>query len=369
MKCTCSKNDLKDALQAVVRAVAVKPTTPVLAGIYLRAAGNELELQATNFSIGVVAKVPANIEAEGATVVTGKYFSDIINRLSGEIVTLTNENDTSALTLKSDAASFEILSMDAEDFPRISPESATHSFRINRNTLKSLISRTVFACAKDDSRPVFAGCLIDISGTSVTFVATNASRIAIARDTILDELDRLQFILHAATLKNLIAMLASASDNTISVAFSGNSVAFTFDNIFLTSRLIDGTFPPYDKIIPAACSTTATLSPADLRVALDRMLIIAQETEYKSVLFRFTQDGLELSANSYAIGKSIEHIDSNVSGADLDLSFNISFLTDALKVFDSDALAFGMNQPLSPVKISAAGDDSFTYIITPLRHQ
>ena len=369
MKCTCSRSDLNNALNAVARAVAVKSSTPILAGIYMRAAGNELELQATNFSISVIAKIPANVEVEGATVVAGKVLQPVVQKFSGEIVTLTNEGDTSALTLKSDAASFELLSMDAGDFPRINREPAIHSFRINRTALITLISRTIFACAKDDSRPVFAGCCIDITGTSITFVATNASRIAIAKDTIFDNIERLQFVVHAATLKNLLAMLSASSDSIVTFDFSGSDVAFSFDSTFFSSRLIDGTFPPYDKIIPASCSTTAELDIAELRLAIERMQIIARESEYQTLRFIFTQDGLELSSNSFSVGKSIEHVDSKVSGADLDIAFNVNFLTDALRVFDGNSIVFGMNQPLSPVKILAADDSAFTYVITPLRTQ
>ena len=369
MKCTCSKKDLNDALNAVVKAVAVKPSTPVLAGIYLRAADDTLELQATNFSISIIAKIPANVEVEGAIVVAGGYFTNIVGKLGGEIVTLTNEDDAATVTLRSEAASFDLLSMDAEDFPRINKEDATHSFRIPKDALKNLIARTVFACSKDESRPVFTGCLIDIAGTAITFAATNTSRIAIARDQLFDELESLQFIVHAATLRNVLGMLYKSSDNVVSVDFYGTGVAFTFDNIFMSSRIIDGTFPPYDKVIPASCATTAEVDVAELRVAIERMQIIAQETEYKTVLFKFTQDGLEISANSYNVGKSIEHVDANVNGDDLEISFNFSYLLDALKVFDTKTIGFGMNQPLMPAKIQGTDDESFIYIITPLRTQ
>lgn len=369
MKCTCSRKDLNDALSAVVKAVAVKPSTPVLAGIYLRAAGDTLELQATNFSISIIAKIPANVEVEGAVVVAGGYFTSIVGKLGGEIVTLTNEDDAATVTLKSDAASFDLLSMDAGDFPRINKEDATHSFRIQKDALRTLIARTVFACSRDESRPVFTGCFVDISDTTITFAATNASRIAIAREQIFDELDSLQFIVHAATLRNLLGMLYKSSDNVVTVDFYGTGVAFTFDNIFMSSRIIDGTFPPYDKVIPASCATTAEVDVDELRVAIERMQIIAQETEYKTILFKFTQEGLEISANSYNIGKSIEHVDANVEGDDLEISFNFSYLTDALKVFSTEKVEFGMNQPLTPVRIRGLGDGNFTYIITPLRTQ
>lgn len=370
MKCTCSKKDLNDALSAVVKAVAVKPSTPILSGIYLRAEGHELELQATNFSISVIAKIPVNIEAEGAIVVNGKHFAEIANKLGGEIVTLTNEDNAAAITLKSEAASFEIFSMDAEDFPRIHKEDATQSFRVQKEVLRDLIRRTVFACSgKDDSRPVFTGCCFLISGSDITVVATNSQRIAIAKEKIFDELNDLQFIVHAATLKNLLGMIFNSTDNIITVDFSGRDVAFSFDNIFMSSRLIDGTFPPYERIIPPSCETTAKVDVAELRVAIERMQIIARETEYQTVCLKFTQEGLEISSTAHDVGKSIEHVDAEVRGGDLEIAFNVNYILDALKIFDDEAITFGMNQPLMPVVIRGADDEEFTYVVTPQRTQ
>ena len=369
MKCTCARADLNDALTAVSKAVAIKPSTPVLAGIYLRAAGNEIELQATNFSVSITAQIPANVESEGAVVVSGKIITAVVSKLDSEIVTLANDDNPAALTLKSDAAAFELLSMDAEDFPQVHREDAAQSFRIRRRALVSLISRTVFACSRDDSRPVFTGCLFDISTAGVTCVATNASRIAVARERIIDEADGLRFILHAATLRNLLSMLSFSTDELVTVDFSGNTVAFSFGTIYMSARVIDGAFPPYDKVIPLTASTTATLDVAELRRALERLAIIAADTDYNSAAFEFSPDGLAVTADSINVGKSIEHIDAAVEGADIAPVFNISFLTDALKVFEGKRISFYMNQPSAPVKISAPDDASFDYILTPLRTQ
>lgn len=373
MKCVCSKDDLNDALSAVSSAVAVKPSTPILSGIYMRTVEDAIEFQATNFEISVVARVRANVEQDGATITNGRILASIVQKFSGDIVTITNENDPSTVALRSEAAAFDLNVMDADDFPLIHRESPTHTFRINKESLIRLITHSVFACAKaDDGRPIFTGCFFDISGSSVNVVATNASRIAIVSGNILDELDSLQFIVPAFTLRSLLAMLYRASDSTVSVAFSANEVTFSFDDISFTSRLIDGAFPPYDKVIPETSSTSATINLRALRSAVDRMLIIAREADYQTLRFAFSQEGLELSSTSHSLGTSVEHLDSDVTGDDIALSFNFNFLADALKVFNSDPasdITFAMTQPLAPVKISADADSAFTYILTPLRTQ
>lgn len=369
MKCTCSRSDLNDALNAVSRAVAVKPATPILGGIYLRAENNTLELQSTNYQLGVIARIPANVENEGATVVIGKYFPSIVQKFSGEIVTISDENDSSNATLKSEAASFDLLTMDADDFPRVKKKEILQSFRVQSGALKNLISHAAFACGNDQSRPAFTGCLAEISGTNINFVGTNAHRIAIAKDKIFDETPDFKLIIPATTLRNLLGMLAGVKDSVVTVDYSGSDVAFTFENVFVSSRLIDAAFPSYEKVIPASCETTAVVEVAELRAALERMQIIASETEYKTVMLNFTQDGLEIISNSYEIGKSTEHVDAEVTGSDIELAFNVNYLQDALKIIGSSKLKIGMNQTLSPVDIRGLDDDSFIYIITPLRTQ
>ena len=185
MKFTCAKNELKDALQVANRAVAVKPQTPILAGVYLRAEGSTLEMQANNFSLGIITKVAVNTEDAGEVVVVGKYFQEIVSKLPGETVTISHEHGESVVNIKSGSAAFNLLAMSAEDFPKVKSQEVVTSFKIRSAALKNLIRRTVFASASEDaSRPIFTGCLFEINGNSITVAATNTHRIAIQKDTI-----------------------------------------------------------------------------------------------------------------------------------------------------------------------------------------
>ncbi len=368
MKCTCSRADLNAALQAVSKAVAVKSATPILAGIYMLATGNNLELQATNFQLSVIAKIPANVESEGAIVVPGQTIPEIVRKLGGEIVTISNDNDTTAAVIKSDAAAFTIPTMEAEDFPKINPDNPLTSFRIQLPALKNLINHTVFACSKDESRPAFTGCNVEISGTDIKFAATNTHRIAIAKEKIFDEISEpLNFIIPASTLYNIRSMLAISNDSIITIDYSGNDVAFRFDNFFVSSRLIDGTFPPYERAIPPSCATVAELNVADFTAAVDRISIISKSTEYNSILFKFTHDGLEISSSALDVGNGVEHVDVELEGPDLEIAFNFNYIMDVLKIAASKNIKVGMNQTLTPIDVREIGNDDFIYIVTPVR--
>ncbi len=370
MKCTCSKNDLRNALQAVSKAVAEKPQTPILAGIYLHAEGSMLEIQATDFSLGIIAKIPANTEIDGEIVVLGRKLTEISGKLSGEIVTITDEEEESMATLKSDAAKYSLLTLSAEDFPKVKPQQEfTNSFKIRVAALKNLIRCSTFACARDkQAPPMFFGCSIQISGSNITFVGTNTHRIAIAKDEILDNADDFQFIIPAKTLNDVSGMLdIKGNDKLVTVECSTKHAAFTFDNIFVTSRLIDGQFPPFDKVIPESSDTFATLEVAELRESITRVELIARDSEYSTVKLNFTQEGLELSASANQVGKFLEHVDADVEGPDIEISLKVAYISDLMKIIGEEKLKIAMTKPLAAVEMREIGNDNFIYIVTPVR--
>ena len=168
MKITGNKNELTNALQIVARAVASKPQTPILSGIYLRAEGTTLELQATNYEIGLVAHIEAEIEEAGELTVGGRYFQEVVRKLPGENVKLACAADEKIVHIESAMAKFTLLSMNAAEFPTIQPLKGNLDFAIKDNILRDLIKKTVFACSNDEARPVFTGCSLEVTENKVT---------------------------------------------------------------------------------------------------------------------------------------------------------------------------------------------------------
>ncbi len=370
MKCTCSKDDLKSALQAVSKAVAEKPQTPVLAGIYLRAEDSMLEIQSTDFSLGIIAKIPANTEIEGELVVIGKKLTEISGKLSGEIVTITDEEEEAMATLKSDAAKYSLLTMSVEDFPKVKEDQEfTNSFKIRAIALKNLIRCSTFACSKDKSgKPMYLGCSIQINGSEITFVGTNTNRIAIDKEEILDNSEDFQCIIPARTLLDVSGMLdVKGNDKLVIVECSNRHVAFNFDNIFVSSRLIDGQFPPVEQVIPKSSDTVATIEVAEFREAIGRVELIARDTEYCTIKLAFSQDGLELSAIADNVGNFVEHVDAAVEGPDIEILVRVTYMIDVLKVFNEEKITIGMTKPLSAIKMCEIGNDNFVYVLMPTR--
>ena len=196
MKFTVSKKEIADALKFVNKACAVKSNTPILSGIYLSAAESRLEMQATDNTLGIIAKIPVNVEETGATVILGKKLFEVVTKLGGEIVTIsTNE---SLVEISSEGTKYNLLKLDAEDFPKIRQEENLQSFTLPQRKLKNLIRRTYFSAdfSKDASRPIFTGVLFKSDGERLTLAATNTHRLAVATEKISAE----EFVSSAETL-------------------------------------------------------------------------------------------------------------------------------------------------------------------------
>ena len=294
MKFSCYKSDLTEALQFVIRAVAVKPMTPILAGIYLKAEGSMLEIQANNFSTGIVTRIPVNTEVSGETVVSGKRFQEFVRNMPDDTITISDEDSANNLAIESGGASVELLTMTASDFPKVKTPETDRSFKIRTTALRDLIRKTVFAVSKDNDRPIFTGCCFEIKGDKISLVATNAHRLALAAEQLNETYPDSAFVVPADTLRGLMLRIDPKDvENYVTINYSTRYLTFTFDNVFVNARLIEGQFPPYDRVIPASSTTNVKVDTAEFRAAVDFVSLMSKETEYNTVKFDFADGGVK----------------------------------------------------------------------------
>ena len=366
MKFSCYKNDLNEALQFVIRAVAVKPQTPVLSGIYLKAEGSVLELQANNYSTGIIARIPVNAEVSGEIVVGGKRLQEFVRNMPDDMITFFDEDNT--LVLESGGASVKLLTMAAGEFPKVKTPEAETSFRIRAAVLRELIRKTVFAASKEESRPIFTGCCFEIKENIISLVATNTHRLALVKEELPMTYNEYAFVVPAETLRGLMARIDPKDvDNYVTINYSRRFLAFTFDNVFVTARLIDGTFPPYDRVIPTSSTTRAKVDNKDFREAVELVALMSKETEYNTVKLRFDEEGIEISSDSPEVGGAVKNIEAEVEGDGLEISFNAAYISDVLKVIDSPKVNVALNDRYSPAAFTDPDNSNYIYIATPVR--
>ena len=378
MNITLAKSDLISALQIVSKGLSTKPQTPILSGIYMTAKEGQLELQSTNYELGFIVTIPAEIHTTGTAVLPGKYLTEFARKLPAEEVSIDTNSSDGLAVIKSGTARFTLRTMEIGDFPVLQRMEGTLQFTIKDRTLARLVKKSAFACLREeqrDRRPIFTGCQLEVEGKEVTFVATNVHRLAVKSELLEEDAGQIRIIIPAKFLEEVTRTITGDVPTDIHVTCSYNQISMSAEGIYMTSRLIEGAFPDYRRVIPqdANIRTRVTLDAASFASAVERASLIARTDQYNIVKLAFEQGLMRISSNSPEIGEAEETISAEVEGADVTIAFNASYLMDAVKSLDSNtfilslqgANAQGMN--LSPITIREESDPDYIYVVTPVR--
>lgn len=369
MKFICYKNDLSDALKTVVKAVAVKPMTPILSGIFIRAEGNALELQANNYSTGIIARIPAKVEIVGDTVVSGKRLADFVAKLQGDMITCSNEDDANILALRSNDSVVELLTMSPDEFPKVKTiDDAPNKIKIHTGRFKDLLQKSTFAVSNDISRPIFLGVLFDINDRTFSAVATNTHRFACASAHLISDSHWQDPVVVPAQSLNIVANAFSDKKINDPIIFQANNkfAEFVFENFVITSRLLEGAFPPYDKILLKSSTTQVALDAVDFKRAIELAAVMSKDNEYNTVKFYFADNNVEIYSTSPDVGNATAVVDATISGDPLNIAFNAKYLLDFLRLANGK-INIRLNDCFSPAEFTLDGVDNFIYIVTPVR--
>ncbi len=364
---TCMKKELVNALQIVSKAVASKPQTPILSGVYLKTEKNILELQATDYDLGFIVRIEAEIEQEGTLVVSGRYLQEVVRKLPGENVSFRFDTKENILHIQSENSKFTLLGMNVSDFPVIPPFEGSLSFDIKDKVLRNLIKKTVFSCSTDENRPIFTGCLLEIDQTVVTMAATNTHRLSVKHENFSEPIGAIKIIIPSKVLNELLHIMDSDVPINVHVTCSHNKISFAFENIYITSRLIEGVFPDYHRVIPKDFSTEVTISKEELHAAVERVSLIAKTGDYNVIRLEFSSGKLHISSNNPEIGYAEETVLAVVNGPDVNIAFNANYIVDVLKNLTGKECMFSLNSSLNPIMVRDGDDTEFTYIVTPVR--
>ncbi len=378
MNITLAKSDLISALQIVSKGLSTKPQTPILSGVYMTAKEGQLELQSTNYELGFIVTIPAEIHTVGTAVLPGKYLTEFARKLPAEEVSIDTGSSDGLAVIRSGSARFTLRTMEVSDFPVLQRMEGTLQFTIKDRTLARLVKKSTFACLREeqrDRRPIFTGCQLEVEGKEVTFAATNVHRLAVKSELLEEDAGQIRIIIPAKFLEEVTRTITGDVPTDIHVTCSYNQISMSADGIYMTSRLIEGAFPDYRRVIPQEenIRTRVTLDAATFASAVERASLIARTDQYNIVKLAFEEGLMRISSNSPEIGEAEETIAAEVTGDDVTIAFNASYLMDAVKSLDSDtfilslqgANAQGMN--LSPITIREEADPNYIYVVTPVR--
>jgi DNA polymerase-3 subunit beta len=363
------QENLARGLSVVSRAVSSRSTLPVLANVLLKTEDAGLKLTATNLEIGITYWVPGRIDVDGSTTVPAKLLTDLVNSLpAGDRVDLELQpGDT--LHLKSGRFQTHIKGIDADEFPAIQTAGERPTTRIAQNVLRRALAEVAFAAASDEARPILTGVLARFEGEQVTLAAADNYRIAVKTIPVLDAVPETSVVIPARALNELARILADIDDPVEVVLAAGrNQILFHLEGVDLVSRLIDGQFPNYQQVMPAAHTTRATLDREELLRAVRPAALIAHESAniVKLQIGTDGEAGITVSANA-EVGDHVGQVEAAVEGDGTTIAFNARYLADVLTNVDAEQFALELNGPLSPGVFKPIGDDRYVHVVMPVR--
>jgi DNA polymerase III subunit beta len=379
MKLECLQENLAEGLNVVGRVVPTKSTLPVLSNVLLSTRDGELQLTANNLELSVAHRVSAAVSREGEITLPARLLADYVALLDhGQKVDLDLNAKTHKVHLSCGRYEANVAGIDAEDFPPIPSVSGGASFALPAGALKEAIDQVVFAAAPDDTRPVLAGVLMRLGSGSLTLAAADGFRLAVRTLEVPEGGPELQMIVPARTLAEVARLLPDSADEQVAINITpnANQIYFAFGKTEITSRLIDGQFPDYQRIIPPEARTNVVLSTTDfLRAtraaavfARDNSNIVRLECSPSAEDAELALGSVLVKSTSAEMGDNEGHLDASVSGDETQIAFNGRYLRDALEAIDSTRVVLQITGPTSPGVIKPEGelDGNYLHVIMPM---
>ena len=363
MKVVCDGLELCDAINKVIKAISTRTSNPILEGIKLKAENDKLTLVATDTELGIEMKINANVLSTGEIVVPGKFFAEFIKRLTNEQIEMSlEENNT--LKLRYLDSEIAIQGLSAEEFPNIQTVNSQEYFEISQKDLKSLINKTLFAVAVDDSRPILKGCLLEITENQVRAVAIDGNRLALCNKKTNSTNKQRNVIVPSRSLTEISKMLGD-SESLVRVYIQHNFLMAEIDGCKLTSRLLEGDFINYRQIIPSDFSTVVTVNKSQLEKTIERTSILSRADNNYLVKFDIKDGSLVITSKS-EIGNIKENLNIDLKGNDLKIAFNARYFAEALRVINDDFIKLNLTMSLRPCILKPNEGEEYIFLILPL---
>ena len=372
MKIACQQENLSRGLSIVGRAVSTRSTLPVLANVLLASDSGRLKLSATNLEMVMTCWINATVEAEGAITVPARTFTDLVGQLPKETVELEVAAETQTMHIECGRTESNVRGIDATEFPLVPDPDLTQSIRLQASTFKQMINQVVFAAASDDTRPTLTGVSVQFVGKQLKLAATDAFRLSVRTAELEHEAASKSVIVPARALSEVARVITNDDEVLhVTVPEGRNQIIFKLDNIVVVSQLIDGNFPDFTPIIPTQYKTRAVMSTAALLQAAKTAGIFARESSHTARIKidpgnELTGAYTAISATSQETGDNVVQVDAAVEGNEVELAFNVKYLTDVLNVLETPQVALESNSPMEPGVVRPGGSDDFFHIIMPM---
>lgn len=363
MKIECSVEKIKNAISQVERITGKNLTLPILNSILLIASGKSLKLRSTNLSLGVEIEVPAKIDKEGVLAVSGSTLNSVFSNVSqNENVYL--EEKEGNLSVKTKKSQIKLKCSPHDDFPTI-PRVEGNTFDIESKKLVEGIKSVYYSSSVSDIKPEISSVFMYTNGENLVFVSTDSFRLAEKKIKVKGVNEILGILIPFKNVGEILRIFGEFQ-GMIKVFFNKNQISFSSENIYLTSRVIDGIFPDYRQIIPKESSTEAVVLKQDLLNALKLSNVFSDKFNQVNLKLSPKEKVFELSSMNNDIGENKTYLDAALNGENVELGFNYKYFLDCFQSITTDSVSIKLSGASRPIVISPVSDLSFTYLIMPM---
>lgn len=369
-----NKEDFSNGIKIVEKVTSQKAIQPILSNILIETVSSDrIRFCATDLNLAINYKTKAQVEKEGSITLSARKISEIVSKLSSSEITLKSIDETNNVKIKSGKTEFDLISLNPDEFPKTTDETSQEEYKtvvLNKNEFSKAIKQVIFAVSQQETQAVLTGVCFTIEGNILELAATDGNRLTRIQKEIKTPSDELiNFIVPSKTLQEVQRISSLVEDEDITLKIQKNKILFEFEDLAFQSRLIDGVYPKYQQLIPAANDKKIVIDRAELINSIERVSIMVNDRT-NVVKFNFTQGQLEIMADTPEAGRSKDYIDIEYNFDDMLTAFNYRYVLDGLKNMDSKNVEIEISDVLA-ASIFKPQDDNSNYIclIMPVKVQ
>lgn len=362
MKLVIEKDVLLEALQNVQSIVGQRTTLPILSNVLLKAEAGSVAFTTTDMEVCVKTTATADISEEGGTTLPARRFFSICRELpSGQVEIEVDAKDVA--TIRCGPSFFKLVGLSEEDFPPLPEFNESTVYTVDQNVFKEMLQKVVYASSADETRYILNGVLLSFKDEKLTVVATDGRRLALVEQEVeFSEDSQISMVVPTKTVNELIKTLGT--EGVLKIRVAAAQIVFDFDRILIISKLIEGTYPNFQQVIPSQCEERLAIDRETLLNAVRRVSLLTDD-QTASIRLTFGKNKIDLVTNSPEIGEAREAIPVKYEGKEISIAFNPGFLMAPLRHLDSDEIFFELSDELSPGVIKTSVP--FLYVLMPIR--
>tara|TARA_B100001057_G_C22782964_1_gene924404 strand:+ start:31 stop:1146 length:1116 start_codon:yes stop_codon:yes gene_type:complete len=370
MKFKISRSHFFKTLSHLQGIVDKKNSLPILANILIEAKNNQLILSSTDMDISIIEKITCNVMEDGATTINSQILYDIVRKIDDNSEIEIISNDGKLLTLRSEGSRFSLACLPKADYPIIENDSMNADIILNSKIVFKLIDKTKFAISNEETRYFLNGLYFNVTNEEnknvLTLVGTDGHRLAKFSHEIDTQIDQLSGVIIPKKTIYELSKLLSEIDTDVKISISSNKIVFIIGDIVFISKLIDGSFPDYKRVIPIDNTNILKINRGKLLSAVDRVSTIANEKS-PVIKFKLIQNILNLNTINNESSTASEDLKINYKGDEIEIGFNSKYIMDIINSLDDDEISISLKDNTSPVTAQENSNSNLVYVLMPMR--